>query len=523
MTAIVIMIFGVLLIMLFETMPNTRNFVYNYLGMEEEQEKSTVSDGKKNWDLLSYWDNKKLDILHNSLVEFSENVFLLTKGTLKINIVSPGESFLGRPLKPDDIRELVKDDKSGAEMGHSASYYWKTPASSIFTTVPFGLDAIGMYSWLYHGDGLQLWRDMYEKDGLYPIPMGSTGIQMGGWFHHKVQKTEDWKDQKIRMPGIGGKVLETLGARNVSVLPTELNKKLNDGEITAAEWVGPYDDQKLSLHLGQEGKRYYHFPGWHEPGTTFELIINKKSWDSLTEQEKLAINISAKAVHLDMYSRYQVKNSDALKELYDKNISFMEFNEEILNDLSEATQKYLEENQEDDFLSVYENYKNFQSKYTAWEKLSSHAYKSGATDFTNIKSITNEISRNTDTVKFEKEDLSISKCELNIGKEKVYFDSGKETLDSNGKKAIEILAKILRKYPDLKIEIIGYTDSSGNARDNEILSKKRALLVRDIFLDNNHEKSNLIVKGEGVSTLAETQAENRQVMIKVSGCIPPQF
>ncbi len=169
-----------------------------------------------------------------------------------------------------------------AEMGHGAAYYWKgkNEAAQFFSTVPFGLTAQEMNGWIYHGGGQALWEELYDQFGLVPAPAGNTGVQMGGWFNKEINCLADLKGLKMRIPGLGGEVLRRAGGTPVNLPGGELFTSLQSGTIDATEWVGPYNDLAFGLY---KAAKYYYYPGFHEPGTFLEAMINQKALESLPE------------------------------------------------------------------------------------------------------------------------------------------------------------------------------------------------------------------------------------------------
>ena len=202
------------------------------------------------------------------------------------------------------------------QMGHSGGYFWKgkVPAAQFFTSVPFGLTADEINAWVNRGGGLELWREIYAPFNIYPIPAGNTGTQMFGWFNKEINSLDDIKGLKMRIPGIGGEVLKEAGGIPVTLPGGELFTALQTGVIDATEWVGPYNDLTFGFH---QAAKYYYYPGWHEPGSMLELLINKDEWDALPKHLQVIIDTAAKAVNQDILDEYTAKNNKALRELVD--------------------------------------------------------------------------------------------------------------------------------------------------------------------------------------------------------------
>ncbi len=164
------------------------------------------------------------------------------------------------------------------EMNYANAYFWtgKVFAGQYFTAVPFGLNFQGLNGWMYDGGGLALWREVYDRFNLVPFLCGNTGVQMTGWFKKPIEKVEDFKGLKMRIPGLAGRVYQSLGV-DVRLLPAgEIFPALERGVIDAAEFVGPFLDRQLGLH---RAAKFYYTTGWHETATSSELIINKAKWE----------------------------------------------------------------------------------------------------------------------------------------------------------------------------------------------------------------------------------------------------
>ncbi|HAC63227.1 MAG TPA: ABC transporter substrate-binding protein, partial [Cyanothece sp. UBA12306] len=154
-------------------------------------------------------------------------------------------------------------------------------------------------AWLYRGGGLEAMHKLYADFNVINFPAGNTGAQMGGWFKKEVKSVGDLKGLKMRIPGLGGKVMSSLGV-NVQVLPGgEVFLALDTGAIDAAEWAGPYDDEKLGLN---KAAPYYYYPGWWEPGPTLEVQVNRTAWDKLPQEYQEIFKTAASEANLNMLS-----------------------------------------------------------------------------------------------------------------------------------------------------------------------------------------------------------------------------
>jgi len=340
----------------------------------QEQASTARPDGKAyttetlNWKMVMSWP-KDFPGLGTGANHLAEYISRLSGGRLNIKVYGAGE------LVPAfEVFDTVS--RGTAEMGHSASYYWKgkLPASQIFTGVPFGMTAQEQNGWLYYGGGLELWREIYAPHKLVPFPAGNTGTQMGGWFNKEINSIADLKGLKMRIPGLGGEVLRLAGGTPQITPGPEIFTALQTGTIDATEWVGPLNDLALGLF---RAARYYYYPGWHEPGTTLEVMVNKQAFDALPEDLQAIVEIACQAANMDMLSEFMARNVDALKILLDEHgVQLRQFPDEVLAYLQELTRKVLQTQADEnaDFKRVYESYADFQNKVSGWSAISEQYY-----------------------------------------------------------------------------------------------------------------------------------------------------
>lgn len=263
-----------------------------------------------------------------------------------------------------------------AEMGHGAAYYWKgkSEAAQFFAAVPYGLTAQEMNGWLYHGGGMTLWMKIYERFNLVPAAAGNTGVQMGGWFNKEINTLQDLKGLKMRIPGLGGEVLKRAGGTPVNLPGGELYTSLQSGAIDATEWVGPYNDLAFGLY---KVARYYYYPGWHEPGTTLEAMINKDAFNKLPEDLRSIVLNACKVANQDMLAEYTARNNTALHTLVNTHkVELRQFPDDVLAKLRQLSDEVVAEVAAKDKLSmqVYESFRTFRDQVMEWHKVSEQAY-----------------------------------------------------------------------------------------------------------------------------------------------------
>jgi TRAP-type mannitol/chloroaromatic compound transport system substrate-binding protein len=262
------------------------------------------------------------------------------------------------------------------EMGHSGSYFWrgKVPAAQFFTSVPFGMNAQELYGWINHGGGLELWRELYAPFNLIPFPAGNTGVQMAGWFNREINSVEDLRGLKMRIPGLAGEVFNLAGGTSVNIPGGELYTALQTGVIDAAEWVGPENDLAFGF---QQIAKYYYYPGWHEPGPSMELVINKTAFENLPKDLQAIVTYAARAMSQDMFDSYTANNSRALKELVEQQgVQLRRLPDEVLKRFYEISQEvYAQQAAKDpQFKKVYESYKAFMDDSADYQKISEQTY-----------------------------------------------------------------------------------------------------------------------------------------------------
>ena len=309
-----------------------------------------------NWKMVTTWP-PNLPVLQTGAERFAKRVEEATGGRIKIKVFAGGEL-----VPPLGVFDAVSD--GSVECGSGAAYYWagKAPAAQWFAAVPFGLNPQGINAWFYSGGGLELWEEVYAPFNVVPRPQGNTGVQMGGWFRKPMVTIADYKGLKMRIPGLGGKVVAMAGGTVVLLPGGEIFTSLERGVIDATEWVGPMHDLRMGFY---KAAKYYYYPGWHEPGTCLEVIFNKKVYDALPRD--LQITLDAVAAETNMWSlcEFEAGNGAALQELISKhNVNLVRFPEPLLDDLRKLAKETLEEaaNKDAQSRKVHEAFKKFKKQ-----------------------------------------------------------------------------------------------------------------------------------------------------------------
>ena len=332
------------------------------------QRGATASTAYFHWKMVTTWP-KNFPGLGLGPENFSRIVEAMSDGRLTVRVYGAGEVVPAFGVF-DAVSRRV------AEMGHGAAYYWtgKLPASVFFTAVPFGFTAQEINAWIYYGGGLELWREAYAPFGLIPFPGGNTGVQMGGWFNREINSVEDLRGLKMRMPGIGGEILNRAGGTAVVLPGGELYTSLQTGVIDATEWVGPYNDLALGLH---EVGRYYYYPGWQEPGAMLEFTINRDAWNELPADLQAIVTHATRAVNQDMLDEFTARNNAALQSLINEHgVELRRFPDDVLRKLQQSASEVYAELVADDPMSakVYRSFKTFLDQATQYHRISEQAY-----------------------------------------------------------------------------------------------------------------------------------------------------
>ncbi|PEN13796.1 ABC transporter substrate-binding protein [Longibacter salinarum] len=319
------------------------------------------------WRLASSF-SRSLDTIYGAAEVMAQRVADLTEGKFDIRCYPGGE------LIPS--LEVLSNVQTGTvQMGHAASYYFigKNPALAFDATVPFGLTARQYNAWLYHGGGMDLMRDLFSDFNVINFPGGNTGMQMGGWFRVAVESLSDLNGLKMRIPGLGGQVMNEMGV-NTQVYPSgEIYPALERGAIDAAEWVGPYDDEKLGFH---EVAPYYYYPGWWEPGPALTFYVNQDAYDKLPATYQHALAVAASEANVNMLASYDHKNPAALERLLEQGTELRKFPEDVMSKAQDVTQQLLEDEAAGNaqYRKIYESYKAARSDSYRWFGTAERAY-----------------------------------------------------------------------------------------------------------------------------------------------------
>ena len=312
-----------------------------------------------------------LDILQGAAERLAKVVEETSGGRFRIEVF-PG----GQIMPPFECFDATS--KGTIEAFMAAAYYWtaKEPAIEWFCTVPFGMNPEGMLAWYHQGDGLKLWEETYAAFNLVPRPGTPAAPQMAGWFRKKINTTGDFKGLKMRIPGLGGKVVAKAGGTVVLIPGGEIYAALERGAIDASEFVGPHDDMKLGLH---KTARYYYYPGWHEPGAMTEFAFNKKAYEALPVDLQRTLDHAVAATQVYGLTDFHVKNAIALERLkaeFKGKVELIQLPAPVLRDLKKLAAEVVREESEKTPMAkkVHASFTKFQAQLAGWSRISEGAY-----------------------------------------------------------------------------------------------------------------------------------------------------
>ena len=321
------------------------------------------------WRMVTTWP-KNLPGMGIAPETMAKKIKIMSNGRLDIKVYGAGEI-----VPALEVFEAVS--QGTVQMGHGAAYYWKgkVPIAQFFTTLPFGLTAQEMNGWLFHGGGMELWRELYAKYNLVPVAGGNTGVQMAGWFNKEINSLDDLKGMKMRIPGLGGEVFSRAGGTAVNLTGGEIFTSMQTGVIDATEWVGPYNDLAFGLH---QVAKYYYYPGWQEPGPNLELIINKEAWDGLPPDLQAIVENASLVVSADLLAEYTARNNAALRELVDiHGVQLRQLPADVLQKIRKISYAMTEEIVDpDDELAnrIYNSYQTYRDGVLSYHEISERAY-----------------------------------------------------------------------------------------------------------------------------------------------------
>ena len=321
------------------------------------------------WRLTSSFP-KSLDTIYGGAEQVAKYVAEMTDNKFQIQVFAAGEIVPG-------LQALDATSNGTVEMCHTVSYYYvgKDPTFAIYASVPFGLNARQQNSWLYQGGGNELANEFFKKSNVIGFPCGNTGTQMGGWFRKEIKTVADLSGLKMRIGGIAGQVLQKVGVVPQQLAGGDIYPALEKGTIDAAEWVGPYDDEKLGF---AKVAKYYYYPGFWEGGPTVHAFTNLEKWNSLPKNYQAILTNAMAHANTWMAARYDMQNPAALKRLVAGGTQLRPFTNEVLEACLKATNELWAEisGKNPDFKKSIDAMQAYRSDEYLWWQVAEYTYDS---------------------------------------------------------------------------------------------------------------------------------------------------
>ena len=322
------------------------------------------------WRLTSSFP-KSLDTIYGAAETFSKAVAEATDGKFQIQVFAGGEIVPG-------LQAADAVTNGTVEMCHTAPYYYigKDPTFAFATSVPFGLNSRQQNAWFYHGGGMDTMNEFFKGFNIHSMPGGNTGTQMGGWFRKEIKTPADFNGLKMRIGGLAGKVIAKLGAVPQQIAGGDIYPALEKGTIDAAEWVGPYDDEKLGFN---KVAPFYYYPGWWEGGAALHFFTNTAKWAELPKNYQAILTSAAAHANVDMQAKYDARNPAAIKRLVqDGGAQLRPFSPEIMEACYKAaTDLYAEiAGTNATFKKVHDAYMAFRNEEYLWFQIGEYTYDS---------------------------------------------------------------------------------------------------------------------------------------------------
>ncbi len=311
------------------------------------------------WQLVSSFP-RAASILYSPAEKLAARVADLSGGRFQIRVFPGGE------LVPA-LEVMGAVQRGTVQMGHTASYYYKgvDPAFAFDCTVPFGLTSRQQTAWLLYGGGMEKLRALFAGVDVVNLPGGNTGVQMGGWFRREIGGLADLRGLAMRIPGMGGEVMSRLGVNPQALAGGDIYPALERGVVDAAEWVGPYDDEKMGF---ARIAPHYYAPGWWEPGPALSFYVNRQAWEGLSQAYRDLLEVAAAEASLAMQAEYDARNPEALRRLVEGGARLHLFPADVMEAARRETTDVLEAlaTAHASFRDIYTPWKAFRTESAAW-------------------------------------------------------------------------------------------------------------------------------------------------------------
>ena len=319
------------------------------------------------WTLASSYP-KSLDTIYGAVEMIAARVAEVTEGRFRIRPFPPGEIIPA-------FRVLDAVGNGAVPCGQSAAsfYIGKDPTFCFDTGMPFGLNTRQQAAWLTHGGGQELMRDVFRDHNVLALPAGSTGAQMGGWFRKEIKTVADLRGVRMRIGGLAGEILATLGVEPQRIGGGDILPALERGAIDAAEFVGPYDDERLGLHTVA---KYYYYPGWWEGAAQIPLLVNLDAWAALPRAYQAALEQACAEAQGWMLAKYDALNAAALRRLVAAGVVLKPFPREVMEACYEAAFALYDDTAAVNprFKRVYDAWTRFRDEEYLWFRVAENSF-----------------------------------------------------------------------------------------------------------------------------------------------------
>ncbi|HWI14215.1 MAG TPA: TRAP transporter substrate-binding protein [Burkholderiales bacterium] len=311
---------------------------------------------------------KSLDTLYGTAEQIATRISHVTDGKFEIRVFAAGEI-----VPPLQVMDAVQNGT--VECGQTASYYYvgKNPAFAFDTALPFGMNCRQQNAWMYYGGGMELMRELFRAHNIVNFPCGNTGTQMAGWYRKEIKSVADLKGLKMRVAGLAGQILARLGVVPQQIGGPDIYPALEKGTIDAAEWVGPYDDEKLGFH---KVAKYYYYPGWWEGSAQLSIYVNVKQWSALPRAYQEALEVACAESNIHMVAKYDARNTEALRKLVQGGAQLRPFPRSVMDACYKSAQELYEEfsAKSPEFKKIYAAWRKFRDDQFLWFRVAENTY-----------------------------------------------------------------------------------------------------------------------------------------------------